>query len=221
MIVVIGSIGLAVDGADRTQTAPIGMAAAVALAAAASGRQVELIAKVGDDQTGDQLLIDLAGSRVGHAAVLRDPVRPTPRRNGLDTDPGQIDIDARIDGPATGAVWEVDPADGPHLDPLDTGLALQYLTDQSVLVAVHPSVDVLRQAVAAADWSGAHLVIVIRPGDQIVSEVPAGALVLSSGDDVLDASGLADRLGAYVAAIDRGDDRVAAYSALTAAPAAG
>ena len=60
------------------QYLPDGRACEIALAVAGSGARAEVVGRVGDDPAGDRLLIALALAGVGHAAVLRDPARPTP-----------------------------------------------------------------------------------------------------------------------------------------------
>src|SRR3954454_19508280 len=57
---------------------PDGMAARIAIAAATAGASVELVGRVGDDPTGDALVVGLAQAGVGHVAVLRDSGRETP-----------------------------------------------------------------------------------------------------------------------------------------------
>src|SRR6476659_9387671 len=137
MIVVIGAMSLRGDEPD-------GLAARTAAAAAKDGSRVELISKVGDDPTGDALLLALARANVGHVAVLRDTAFPTERSPELD--------DVALDtGPGS-------PRDRrPTLDAADVGLALRYLGDYRVAFAVHPSPDVLAEASAASRWMGARL----------------------------------------------------------------
>lgn len=211
MIGVIGSIYLSGDGPEAT---PGGLAGRVAAAAAAAGAAVEIVAKVGDDPPGDALLLALARSGVGHVAVLRDPIHPTAlRRTFDDAGPDWVeDADA-------GVVWAVEPADAPALEVADVGLAMRYLTELGVAVAVHLSTAILVEVATAADWAGAHLVVVTRPGDTVATVLPPGSLILEAGDDPVEDSAIGARLGEYAAAVDAGTAAVTAYAALTAEPA--
>ena len=103
------------------------------------------------------------------------------------------------------------------LDAADVSLALRYLTDFEVLVAVHASTDLLAEAVSAASWSGARLVVVVEPETDVPAGLPADALVVAAASD--DAEGVGARIGRYAAALSRGDDAAAAYRELTAVPA--
>lgn len=204
------------------QPEPDGLAPAIASAAAAAGARVELISKAGDDPEGDAVLLALARDGVGHVATLRDPSRLTPVRASPDepTDPatdgaehdGQADSPDAADGPDAAA-----PADlRPTLDAADISLALRYLTDFGVLVAVHPAADLLAEAVSAAGWAGARLVVVLEPDGDVPADVPTDALVVAARAD--DMEGVGARIGRYAAALSRGDDAAAAYRDLTAAP---
>src|SRR4051794_34548379 len=115
MIVVVGTP--AWNGSDPP--APAGLACEVAVAAASRGRRVELVGRIGDDAAGDALVIALARAGVGHAAVLRDPSRPT----ALLTPSTQTDDAVAAPDDST------DPfASAPRLEPADVSLALSYLT---------------------------------------------------------------------------------------------
>ncbi len=196
MIVVIGSTYLRGDGPDAV---PDGLAGRLVLAAARAGATVELIAKLGDDPAGDALLIALAQAGVGHVAVLRDPVHPTARRPAVD----EVGADSLGDDTASGP-WTVEPAQAPDLDADDVGLALRYLTEFRVVVAIHPTAGITGEAAAAAAWGNAHLVIVTRPGDATPSGIPAGSVVLEATDDGVEDSSIGSRLGIYAAAVDGG-----------------
>ena len=214
MIVVIGALGLR---GSIDEPAPDGLAPDIARAAATAGARVELISKAGDDPAGDAVLIALAQAGVGHVATLRDPSRHTPVRPLADepTDPA----DAGLDGDATpGEPARVADDTSPTLDAADVQLALRYLTEFEVLVAVHAPPDLLAEAVAAAGWSNARLVVVTPPDVDVPPGVPADALVVAAGAD--DAEGVGARIGRYAAALSRGDDAAAAYRDLTAAPSA-
>jgi hypothetical protein len=62
------------DLAPAGRRDPAGLA--VALACAAAGSAVQLVGIVPDDPAGDASVLELSRSGVGHAAVLRAPIRP-------------------------------------------------------------------------------------------------------------------------------------------------
>lgn len=226
MIVVIGALGLR---GTIDEPVPDGLAPEIACAAAAAGARVELISKAGDDPAGDAVLLALGRTGVGHVATLRDPVRLTSvrPRSAEPTDPADTAADST---PAddVGAAGAVDgassqPSDStpdpePTLDAADISLALRYLTDFEVLVAVHTSTDLLVEAASAASWSGARLVVIVEPETEVPPGLPADALVVAATAD--DAEGVGERIGRYAAALSRGDDAAAAYRELTAVPIA-
>ena len=223
VIVVVGALGLR---GSVEEPEPDGLAPAIASAAAAAGARVELISKAGDDPAGDAVLLALARDGVGHVATLRDPSRLTPVRARPDepTDPALDEAtEAATDGAVHGGSADNPdapaPADlRPALDAADISLALRYLTDFGVLVAVHPSTELLAEAVSAAGWAGARLVVVLEPNGDVPADVPADALVVAARAD--DMEGVGARIGRYAAALARGDDAAAAYRDLTAAPTA-
>jgi hypothetical protein len=73
---VIVVVGQPVPQRSAAGTRASGPAAAAALAAAATGSTVQLVARVVDDPDGDAMLLHLAGAGVSHVATLRQP--PTP-----------------------------------------------------------------------------------------------------------------------------------------------
>ena len=215
MIVVIGAVALRGE-------VPDGLAARAALAAAASGSPVELITKVGDDPAGDALLLALAQAKVGHAAVLRDPAFATGQRTPAD-DVAPKDADEPEDAatPEDAPAPPLSPA-APSLEAADVGLALRYLTDYRVIVAVHPmSSALLAEAADAAGWGGSHLVVVVGPGEETPPGLPDDALVIAADPEADDADGLGDRLGRYLAAVDQGDVTEEAFRELVAVSGAG
>jgi len=223
VIVVIGALGLR---GTIDEPVPDGLAPEIAAAAAAAGARVELISKAGDDPAGDAVLIALARAGVGHVATLRDPARLTPVRPlpNEPTDPAEPALDDAVDAAADGESDTEPPAPSPPsaddsdpaLDAADVALALQYLTEFEVLVAVHASPELLAEAISAARYSGARLVVVVRQESDVPSGVPADALVVAAAAD--DAAGVGPRIGRYAAALSRGDDAAAAYRDLTAVP---
>ncbi len=198
MIVVIGSpIGwLRDDG-----VAPAGTSARAALAAAAAGREVQLVGRVGDDPVADGLLLSLAAGGVGHVALLRDPARRTPLV------PGPWDEDA---APAHGDDEPPPPVAEltaiPSLDAGDVDLGLRYLTDYAVVVlAEHAEPDVAAVAAAAASWNGAQLVVVVEPGTEPPAGLPPDAIVFEAPADDPDGD-FAALVGRFAAALDDGAD---------------
>jgi hypothetical protein len=218
VIVVIGSTALRGTGPDAR---PDGLVADIARAAIDAGAQIELVGKVGNDPAGDALVVALARAGIGHVATLRDPSRPTVVREAEPIEAGGLDP-----APAEEATAGTTAASlAPVLEPADVALALRYVTDFGVVVAVHVAPEVLAEAVAAAAWAEAHLVVVVEPGSAVPEGVAADALLIELADaGETGSSGVAGAgalLGRYAAAVDRGDDRAAAYAAMTAAAAAG
>ncbi|HEY7701441.1 MAG TPA: hypothetical protein VIB02_03940 [Candidatus Limnocylindrales bacterium] len=209
MIVVIGALRLRGSGADADAA---GLAASIATAAAGEGSGVEVIARIGDDPPGDAVMLALARHGVGHVAVLRDPARAT-RVAVADTDE-RPDIETaeseRTDGPPA--------ADAPPLEPVlegpDANLALRYLPQLGVIVAVHATPDVLSEAVAAASWAETALIVVVPAGATVPEGLPASAVTLEIDDADDSAAGAA--VGRYAAALDRGVPAREAYHALLA-----
>ncbi len=158
------------------------------------------------------MLLGLGRAGVGHVATLRDPAWATSVR-AESADDLEVAAEASADG--------ADPSgpDGPTLERADVELGLRYIPDIRVIVTVHAPHEVVAEALAAARWSSAALVVVLGRGDDEPASLPDDALVVraDSGDGD---SGLAGPLGRYAAAIDTGGDRAAAYSALTAAGSA-
>lgn len=210
MIVVIGAVSARGIGDDVT---PGGLASGIAMAAVAAEARVEVVARIGDDPTGDAILLAFAAAGVGHAATLRDAARATPIEFD-DDEP--IDPDPEPGAAAAGA-RSADAA--PTLDAADVGLALRYLSDYRVIVAVHPAdAEVLAEVTSAAGYASADLVVVLDPEAAPVDEGPPGALVLEAA---CDATGFGDLLGRYVAAVDRGDDAATAFAMLSGAASIG
>jgi sugar/nucleoside kinase (ribokinase family) len=214
VIVVIGTAFLRGPAASGVLD---GLAGRVALAAAAEGAAVELISKVGADASGDALLLALADARVGHVAVLRDPVHPTARRAELPDETatdGVADPDPGVQAEELGS-WISPPSAAPSLEAADVDLALRYLTEYRVLVVVRPDPALIEPVVAAAAWSAALLVIVAVSDTEPIPALPDGAVVLSLTGDPAEGSMFGSRLGAYAAAVDRGTPSSEAFGALT------
>lgn len=207
MIVVVGNPILVAS--DPRPTAG-GLAVGVAVAAAAAGGDVQLVGKTGDDPAGEAALLDLAGRGVGHVAVLRDPSRPTPEA----ADPGAAD-GAPFDEPEGESQSTALPA-GPTLEAADIELALQYLPDYRVLVVADPlPAASLEVVLAASRWSGAALVVLVPTGAE-PPMLESEATVLEAPDGDPDGA-FAAIVGAYAAALDRGEEPAEAFATASSA----
>lgn len=205
MIVVVGSPAWR----DADPAGPAGRACEVALAAAGRGAVVEIVGRAGDDRAGDSLLIALARAGVGHAAVLRDPVLPTPVLAPLP-EPDSADLLADAPEPGGPAI-----PGGPRLERADVALGLSYLTAFGVLVVTDDApVDVLPACVDGAAFSGAHLVVLVPAGRPAPGSLAPEATVLAA-PDVADDGAFASLVGAYAAALDLGEAPVAAFRRAT------
>ncbi len=188
MIVVLGRPTAAiVDGT----VVPAGLAAEIALAAAAAGTQVELVGSIGDDDTGDAVTVALGRRGVGHAALLR------------------------IGGAATVRDDATPPT---RLDARDVDLGLRYISTVSVLVVAEPlPPDVTAVVAEAAAYHSAPLIAVVESGAQPdTSFGAANATVLSvpAGDPLP----FARMVAAYATDLVRGVPPAAAFErAVTAA----
>jgi hypothetical protein len=205
MIVVVG----APAWRSSSPAGPAGHACAIALVAAASGSQVELVGRIGDDRPGDELVLALSRAGVGHAAVLRDPYRSTPDiGSGADGDDGD---------PAAGQDPDAEPThgppagDGPVLQPEDVRLGLSYLGSYSVLVVADDvSPAVLPACLDGAAFAGARLVILLPDGAPVPDGVPSEATVLGVPRGAAE-QGLGGLVGTYAAGLDRGHDPGTAF----------
>lgn len=219
MIVVIGSpSGRLVDGELRAG----GTASRVALAAAATGRIVQLVGRIGDDPTADGVLLDLARGGVGHVALLRDPARPTPLDMPTATDDETDDEPEATEASVApeGAAGRDDPATvvtGPSLDAADVDLGLRYLTDFAVVALAEPAArDVVAIVAEAARWGEARLVLVVEPGSTVPDGLSGDVVVFEAPDT--DPDGVfAALVGRFAAALDDGADPGEAFRASLAA----
>lgn len=201
MIVIIGAV---TGEAGPDAVVPAGLAVAIGRAAVSAGSTVELVARIGDDPAGDAVLLAIAAAGIGHVATLRDPARATVVLPPIDDE--AIDPEAEPpDDPGSGS------PSGPTLDGADVGLALRYLTDHRIIVVVHPSAAVLGEAVAAAAYAGAHLVVVTDPmtDPDAGPPMPEDALVLAAD---IGATGVGATIGRYAAAVDGGAAPAAAFT---------
>ncbi len=109
------------------------LAVAVARRIAAAGHVAEVVGRVGDDERGEALLLDLSREGIGHVAVLRVTAGATPSH-----------------------------ITGMPLDAADLALALGYLRRIDAVLLVDPLDEATTaEAAAAAAYHGAHLVIAV------------------------------------------------------------
>jgi hypothetical protein len=206
VIVVIGPLAVRGTGSD---TAPAGLTATIAGRAVAAGARVEVVGVIGDDPAGDELMLALARAGIGHVATSRDAAHPTVRLEPSDEAADLLGEPSERGGAATTSTPR------PTLEAADVSLALRYLTDFGVIVVVHPSESaIVAEVVAAAGWSGAHVVLVTTPGDARPDGLPPDALVVEAPTEAEDAGGVGELLGRYAAAIDGGSGPTEAYEAL-------
>jgi len=212
VIVVIGNPHLKFGNAAGAQRAG-GLAAGVAIGAAAAGGDVQLVGKTGDDPAGDVILLDLASRGVGHVAVLRDPSWATPE--AADVGPGDADPFDEPDSEAVDAL-DAEAQPGPTLEAADIELALRYLPDYRVLVVADPLPPASLEVVQAASrWSGAALVVLLAGGAD-ASAISAEATVLEAPPEDPD-DAFASVVGGYAAALDRGEEPAEAFATASAA----
>lgn len=199
MIVVVGSpIGRLDDGV----VAAGGMASHVALAAASSGRTVQLVGKTGDDPTADEVVLDLARGGVGHVALLRDAGRTTP----LDAVHAGDDAADPVAEPTGGNRDQPDRDVRPALDAADVDLGLRYLTEFTVVVMAEPvGPEVVAIVADAARWGEARMILVIGAGEPVPDDLPGDVIVLEAPDADPDGA-FASMVGALAARLDAGTE---------------
>lgn len=220
MIVIIGPV--AFRPASPAGGDVVGASGGAAIAAAAAGASVELLAKIGEDGAGEELLLALARGGVGHLAILRDAARPTAIAPAWDE--GDPDgVEAAI-GELIAAVAAVEPAPdgrvpvppGLVLEAADVSLGLRYLREYRVVVAVEPLAEDVAAVVAdAASFADAALVVVAVPG-VVLPDAYAGATVIEAPPEDPDGD-FAALVGRFAAALDRGEPPADALQAAVAA----
>jgi hypothetical protein len=199
------------DGGPDADVA--GLAASISVAAAAAGSRVELIGKVGDDPSGDAVLLALARHFVGHVATLRDPARPTPVIRAAEE---AADVDGTEAMPSEPSKPAQPSPESPVLEAADVGLALRYLPELAVIVTVHTTPDVVEEAVAASGWAQTALIVVVSPGVAAPESLPETATVVAVTDDDELEAGAGAAIGRYAAALDQGEPASEAYAELVA-----
>jgi hypothetical protein len=211
VIVVVGNPALLASEPPRAG----GLAVGVAAGAAAAGGDVQLVGKTGEDSAGEAALLDLAKRGVGHVAMLRDAGRATP----VLADPAAADLAPFDDHDVSPAPPSPDaPAQppGPALDPADIELALRYLPDYRVLIVADAlSSAALEVVLAASRWSGAALVILLPAGSEAPTLTSEATVIEAPEVDPDDA--FASVVGAYAAALDRGEEPAEAFATASSA----
>ncbi len=172
---------------------------------------------MGEDAAGDSLLLALTRAGVGHAAVLRDPARPTLRVEPVAVGAaGDDDLPSPLADPDRVASPSAAASGGPRLEAADIDLAIRYLEPSGVLVVTDDvSSEVLAAAVASSGYAGMPLVVLVSPGALAARTVPAGlpedATVLAAPEG--DGGAFEALVAAYAAALDGGSDPAAAFAA--------
>jgi hypothetical protein len=183
VIVVIGTPRFA--HGDANDAVATGRAVAVADGAVVAGATVEIAGRIGNDADGDAVVLDLSRRGVGHAALLRVGGLPTSAADGTAADIAAADLE----------------------------LALRYLPAyRVVVVAEHLDPAALSAAADAAAWAEAHLILILDPDERVpASALPSAATILEApawdADDAF-----AALVGAYAAALDRGEEPGAAFA---------
>jgi hypothetical protein len=226
VIVVVG-LPAYVGSADGEGTAG-GLAVDVAVAARERGSKVELVGKVGDDGAGDAVVVALGRLGVGHAALLRDPARPTPVLAPLpasapETEAGEPqageaavgDIAEPAQEEEALALLPAEPAARPALEAADVELALRYVSGASVVVVAGELAEAaVAAAVDGAAYSGARLVVLVAPGKtaqgKTARALPAEATVLEA--PLRDDGSFGRLVGAFAAGLDAGRGPGLAFS---------
>lgn len=205
MIVVVGLPAYA-DSADCESCAG-GLAVEVATAAKRRGAQVELVGKVGDDGAGDAVTVALGRLGVGHAALLRDPARPTPvlAAPAADDETGEPDAET-----AAARLLPESPDARPALDAADVELALRYLPPATVIVLADPLLDAAVVAGAEGAAFAAARLIVVVPAGVTPPALPADATVLEAPAD--DDGSFGRMVGIFAGALDAGVEPPAAFA---------
>jgi hypothetical protein len=201
VIVIVGQPYLRVTDARAALDGP---AARIAMASAQLGCAVQLVGTAGEDDAGDELVLELGRAGVGHVALLRKAGQRTlriPARNPED-DHGADDDD--LSPPLL---------ETPSLDAGDVDLALRYLPEVDVLVLAESATPETVAIVAhAARWSDARLIVISSDGKTPLEGLPDDAIVFEGPS--ADPDGVfAQMVGAFAAALDEGDEPGEAFRA--------
>ncbi len=210
MIVVIGLPAYA-DSPEGEKCAG-GLAVEVAAAARGRGSAVELVGKVGNDGAGDAVVVALGRLGIGHAALLRDPIRPTPVLAPPVTEDDAAELDAEG---AEARLLPEDPEARPALEAADVELALKFLPAAGVVVIADPLSEATTAAgVDGAAYAAARLIVLVAAGST-PPPVPAGATVLEAPQ--ADDGSFGRLVGVFAGALDAGLEPQAAFGEAVAA----
>lgn len=207
MIAVIGVV--AWDERDGEPLAA-GMAVEIAAEAAALGREVQIVGKVGEDEAGNEAVVDLAKRRVGHAALLREAGMPTPlvARTTGDEESAPESGEAPRE-PDEESLVPAAESERPILDRADVELALRYLPGVTVVVATGGlTPDGLDAAIQGAAYAGAKLVVTVREGE-FAAALPETAIALEAPER--DDGSFVRFVAALAALLDEGADPERAF----------
>ena len=205
MIVVVGLPAYA-DSPDGEKCAG-GLAVEVATAAQRRGGVVELVGKVGNDGAGDAVVVALGRMGIGHAALLRDALLPTPVLVAAVVDDDAAEVDAEA---PEARLLPADAAARPGLDAGDIDLALKFLPQAGVIVLAGPLPEAaVSAAVDGAAFGGARLIVLV-PSGVVLPAVSPEATVLEAPPD--DDGSFGRLVGIFAAALDAGVDPAVAFS---------
>jgi hypothetical protein len=220
VIVVVGQPAYRPPG-PGARDAAVGLAAGIARAAASDGSTVQLVGKIGADPAGDALVLAMTLDGIGHAAVLRDPARPTPLVAESDPEDPADEISlaespAAAPSPNVAGLVPADPALRPALESADIQLALAYLNGIKVVVVADPLAPEAMEVVAeAARFNGADLIVLGAAGGEIPIGPDAGTVLEAPADDPGEV--FAGLVGRYAAGLDRGTHAREAFDTALAA----
>jgi hypothetical protein len=193
------------SGTPDGQGAAAGLAVEVCLAARKRGATVELVGKIGDDGTGDAVVVSLGRLGIGHAALMRDPAHPTPVIEAA----APSDDESAESAEAIPVILPADPAGRPAFEAADIELALSYLTGTSVVVVADPLPETaVAAAAAAATFAGARLVVLV-PAGGTVPAAAADAIVLEA--PAADDGSFGRLVGTFAGALEAGVEPAAAF----------
>jgi hypothetical protein len=195
-----------------------GLAAEISRAAASGGAAVQLVGRVGEDPAGDLVLLDLAAHGVGHVAILREAGRLTPAlppdaAGSVAPDGPELDdLPPTLDADGDPDLAQAQEPVGLSVDAADVELALRYVPDYRVLISAG-SLDAatFRAVLAASSWSGAHLIVLVAPGEDPAG-LPDDVTVLERPTADPDGA-FATMIASYAAAVDSGSEPGAAFTA--------
>jgi hypothetical protein len=186
MVIVITSPLQRATTRRRLERRAAGIGVDVARNVAAAGARVEIVGKVGDDEAGNAIAVELERAGVGHAALLRDPSSATP-------------VEGRE---ASLAVAQA-----------DVELALRYLADFRVVIAVDPLEPAADEVVReAARYAGAHRIVLAAAADGGGRDEDVTVLQAPARDH----GAFAAFVGRYAALIDAGREPAEAFAAAAA-----